>query len=225
MASTTELLQYAQAKQRKNGLAEIAGHFIKGASAGYEAGRKSKLDHLDEILKTAQADEAQQKSRELKIQNDFWMGAIDEAKGAGRMPMTAGEEINGRVATSNQIGQNANASPGSFDLAKIADRFFPKNGNYQTTMTMKTPFGTITRGPKPRTPESSDTANKREKRILKEKIYKQALAATQAEDMMATEPNAKYLGQAARYYGEDPAEYMPKNTGADDPFGLLGGGN
>lgn len=228
MASLSELVDYAKAKQPRNGLAEIAAHFIQGASSGYDAGREAQLKKVDQILKTAQAEEAQQKTLELKIRNEMWTGLMDQAKGQGDMPLTAGEMMNGRVVTSKNIGVDANTSKSTFDLPKLFQRFMPKGQDSQVTAHMKTPFGELVVGPKPKVTESSKTATDREDRLLRESAFKSALAMTQAEDPLAATPNPKYLRLAYENLGKNPDDYIPRKKltvpAHNDPFGLLGQG-
>lgn len=47
MASLSELVDYAHARQPRNGLAEMAAHFVEGASSGYDAGHAEALKLRD----------------------------------------------------------------------------------------------------------------------------------------------------------------------------------
>jgi hypothetical protein len=230
MASLSEMIEYAKAKQPRNGLAEMAGHFIQGASSGYDAGKKAKLDAIESILKTAQAQEAIQKARELKTKNDLWQSVMDQGKAQGDIPLTAGEMMNGRVVMGKNIGEKANATRSATTLSRLAEIFTTNDPNKTSITKINLPggLGTVTTGPKRtfKPSESSSTATAREDRILHEKVLKMALQMTQSEDPMAPVPNPKYLRLAYTHYGKNPDDYIPKKPlelpTDNDPWALFG---
>lgn len=225
--SLSEMVEYAKAKQPRNGLADVAEQFLVGASHGYEAGQKAKLAQYDQILKVAQANKAEQEARQQKMDNDYWEGEINKAKGLGVMPLTAGESMNGRVTMSKTLGEPE--SEGNSLLSKLAARFTPR-GQKLKSVSMKLPFGaTMTTEDINGSKEDQYAANRdargdrAEERAIDKLVYDDALLATQGEDMMATEPSEKYLGMAARKHGQSPVKYISRMTKPPvnpDPWGL-----
>lgn len=244
MASLSELVDYAKAKQPRNGLAEVAAHFISGASSGYDAGQKAKLEKYDQILKSAQAIKAQEEARTLKIQNDLWDSYINGAKATGDIPLTAGENLNGKTVLQRSMGEQP--APTS-DLAKLASMFSPTDtGMKPTSMSVKLPgkLGSVNYS----TPGSAKTPGKRtfkpdnplnaerEVRIIWDKGTKRALDIYQQENPMGTMNDPGYkkylptafssLGPAgekayADYLKKNPQPVVPENQ---DPWGLLTAG-
>lgn len=238
MASLSELVNYAQAKQPRNGLAEIAGHFLIGADQGYEAGKKAQLDRYDQILKSAQALKAAEEARGQKMQNDLWDSYVNSAKAQGTIPLTAGETMNGKTVTQNLLGDQPAPVTG---MARIASLFSPPDGMTASKMSIKLPgkMGQIdyaTPGaakPKagPRAFKPDNPLNQeREDRIVWDKATARALQMAQAENPLATFEDAKkYLPTAFQTLGKDPKDYLKDSPLAqppaanNDPWGLLKG--
>lgn len=234
--SLSSMIEYARAKQPRNGLAEVANHFIQGASQGYEAGKKAKLAQYEQILKAAETAKNQEEARKLKMQNDFIQASIDEAKGQGQMPLTAGENMNGRVTIGNTIGGPTKPT-GNSTMAKIAAMFTP-DGFEPTSYNVTLPTGgtmkleSKTRDKSGKTPDPyaasrEARAAEKEDRSIRDKAHKDALAMTQGEDPLAIQPAKKYLRIAYENQGVKPEKYMkpedlsmPENP---DPWGLRGG--
>lgn len=235
MASLSELIDYAHAKQPRNGLAEVAAHFIEGASQGYDSGLKARADSYDHILKSAQAIKAQEEARTLKIQNDMWQSFLQDQKLHENLPMTAGEDMTGRIVTQKDMGT---PPPPVTGMAKIATMFTPPEGMTPNKMVVKLPgqMGGITystpgaeKPSKPRSYKPDNPLNKeKEDRIVWEKATNRALEMAQAENPLATFEDAKkYLPTAFRSLGKDPKDYIKAEPMApppanNDPWGLLG---
>lgn len=240
MASLSELVDYAKAKQPRNGLAEVAAHFIEGASQGYDSGLKAKMDKYDQILKAAQAMKAQEEANLLKVQNEALQSLLNTGKATGSIPLTAGEDINGRVVTQKNMGEDSSTPPNS--MARLATLFQPPAGMQPKSMTIKLPgkMGGIsyatpkTETPgKPRTPRQPDPlAIEKEDRIVWDKATKRALEMAQNENPLATfEDSKKYLRTAFQTLGKDPDKYLKNSpllapppavaAATSDPWGLL----
>lgn len=112
MASLSELVQYAQAQQPQNTLADVATHFLEGANSGYEAGKaqarkdqdnpliedpithtKQRLDVVSKLLdvhaKMAAAEEANTITEALKT----GMGTTDLQNRSGTLAQMAQNEL------------------------------------------------------------------------------------------------------------------------------------
>lgn len=233
MASLSELVDYARAKQPRNGLAEMASHFLVGADAGYDAGQKAKNEKYEQILKSAQALKANEEARGLKIQNDVYQSFMNQAKMTGQMPLTAGETLNGKTTIQNDMGDPTAPVTGIARLAKMfaPDGMVAKSTNIKlpgkmgsvSYSTPGVPKSTTSRSLRPDNPLNQE----REDRIVWDKATARALKMAQNENPMATfEDSKKYLPTAFESLGKDPADYLkdsplvapPVNN---DPWGLL----
>lgn len=239
MASLSELIQYAQAKQKPNVLADVAEHFIAGAGQGYDAGQKAQAKHYEQILQSAQAAKALEEARQMKSQNDLWDSYTTNAKMNGQIPLTAGEALNGKVVTQASLGDQA---PPVSSMARLASLFQPTGTDMtakEMTVNLPGKMGSIkyaTPGvPKPAGKGKSykpdnPLAADREDRIVWDKASARALQMAQAENPLATFADAKkYLPTAFQTLGKDPNDYIkpdsplaapPENN---DPWGLLKG--
>lgn len=225
MASPSELIDVARARQRPNGLAEVAKHFLVGASSGYEAGIKAKNDQVEQLLKTQQALEAEQKARSLKIQNDLWDGFMSDAKLQGKMPPTAGEIMTGREVALKNLGVDSTPK-GTTSMAKISALFGGSNDGNDSEVTLNLP-GNVGHVKIGKTKKENPLPAAVEDRVTREKAFEIALKMTQAVDPMAAEPNGAHLRMAYEYLGKDPDKYIPKTKltpppAAGDPWALFG---
>lgn len=95
MASLTEMMEYARAKQPRNTMAEVAKHFLEGAKSGYDAGhaeaekkaaREAEMDATNPMVENPLTHEKQRLdvvSKLLDVQDKI--ASIEQAKAVNAM--------------------------------------------------------------------------------------------------------------------------------------------
>lgn len=113
MASLSELVDYAKAKQQRNGLAEIAGHFLEGASGGYDAGKaQARKDQEDPLIAdpvTGEKKRLSVVSKLLDVHDKLASIQGQEIANAYIKSRTGSTDLNNRQGTLAKMADNANA--------------------------------------------------------------------------------------------------------------------
>lgn len=110
MSSLSEMLQYAQAQQPQNGLADVAVHFLQGANSGYDAGHAEAVKNRDNPIIT---DPITGKNQRLDVVSKLLdvhakMAAAEEAKlvSDALRAGSADTDTKNRQSTLAQMAQN-----------------------------------------------------------------------------------------------------------------------
>lgn len=112
MASLSEMMDYAKAQQPRNGLAEVASHFLAGADSGYDAGHAAALKNqenpmVDDPMIPGKKVRLDVYSKLLDVQAK--QAAIEEAKQTNALiqQVTGAKEMDARDKTLGSIATNA----------------------------------------------------------------------------------------------------------------------
>ncbi len=165
MASLSELVEYAKAKQRPNGLAELASNFVEGAGTGYqksaEQARQQALKNqenpvvMDPITNTPQRLDVVNKLVDLHKK----IADIKEAEQFNAMfdNINNNREAEARAGAITAVGQNASApapNTNATKLGKVASVELENSG------------GKITRRIKTKSPDEVQKSNAQQFKAL-----------------------------------------------------------
>lgn len=149
MASLSEMLQYAQAQQPPNPLADITSHFIEGASSGYDAGhaealKKAEMDATNPVVTT---DEGKQMhldaySKLLDIKNKLLEHDNEQLLYNTFKQQSGAQDIADRTNSLSHIATNALNAGGAPAGTTVADKVAQVAANPDTAGTPRKPTKT-----------------------------------------------------------------------------------
>lgn len=211
MASLSEMLQYAEAQQRPDPVAEGLSAAIRGGFQGYNAGLKEKTAS---VQRAKDITEIEMKVKEMKMQENM-------AKYFGFLPYSPEELKAGRDASFDELG----TKPKPHTKAGSLEQFYnPDKENLSKTWSAKSGFSLNVR-PKSSTSKAESLSSQRaEKSAIESLATKMALrnksqefknAGRRDEEigmlMMGYQPTMdevkKFYPLAQKYYGADPSQF------------------
>lgn len=163
MASLSEMVDLAKAQQPRNPLAEIAGHFIEGASKGYDAGHAEALKKaetlrnnptvtdpesgkevsLDAYIKILDVKNKLLDNANQKLLTDTFFGQVDAKDAEGRNTSLSGIASNALGAQGKIPGTDGTTTAGKIAGA-VANPDSIGNPRKPSKMTMEMSGGTPT---------------------------------------------------------------------------------
>lgn len=192
MASLSEMIQYAQAKQEPDTLAQLAAVALQGAGVGFESYQQAKekkakreQQEFDKALKIIDAQEKLRSIENLKLKNtyDSW-----RLKAAGVLPLDENEEMIARQVAGTTLGAGKKPKTDN-TVAGKAFEMFKDPGKFDVELAYGTDGPTwkyTTRKPDEKRTRSISDEDKLNEEILK--LANEIGRAIIIEEMSAT-PN------------------------------------